>query len=54
MNQTLLDRVRAILVTSGLLNCFWGEAILTATYLINMSPSVPLNGRIPEAVWWGK
>lgn len=54
MNRTLLERVRAMLVTSGLPKLFWGEAILTACYLINGSPSVPLNGKLPEFVWCGK
>ena len=33
---------------------FWGEAINTAAYLINISPSVPLDFDIPQRVWTGK
>ena len=33
---------------------FWGEAAQTASYLINLSPSVPLDGDVPERVWSGK
>ena len=33
---------------------FWGEAINTAFYLINISPSVLLNFDIPQRVWIGK
>ena len=33
---------------------FWGEAMRTAVDLINLSPSVPLNGDVPEKVWRGK
>ncbi|XP_012849888.1 PREDICTED: retrovirus-related Pol polyprotein from transposon TNT 1-94 [Erythranthe guttata] len=54
MNRTLLERVRSMLTSSGLPKLFWGEAILTATYLINRSPSMPLNGDLPESVWCGK
>ena len=54
MNRTLLERVRAILATSGLSKKFWGEAVCTAAYLINRSPSVPLGGKCPEFVFTGK
>ncbi|CAH9095979.1 unnamed protein product [Cuscuta epithymum] len=51
MNRTLLDKVRSMLATSGLPKKFWGEAVNTATYLINRSPSVPLDGKCPEFVF---
>ncbi|CAH9077615.1 unnamed protein product [Cuscuta europaea] len=51
MNRTLLDKVRSMLATSGLPKKFWGEAVNTATYLINRSPSVPLDGKCLEAVF---
>ncbi|KAL0337465.1 UNVERIFIED_CONTAM: Retrovirus-related Pol polyprotein from transposon TNT 1-94 [Sesamum calycinum] len=53
MNRTLLEKVRCMLISSGLPKSFWGEALVTAAYLINRSPSVPLNGKIPESVWTG-
>lgn len=37
MNKTLLNKVRCMLVSSGLPFSFLGEAV-TAAYLINMSP----------------
>ncbi|KAL0341150.1 UNVERIFIED_CONTAM: Retrovirus-related Pol polyprotein from transposon TNT 1-94, partial [Sesamum radiatum] len=43
-----------LLISSGLAKSFWGEALLTAAYLINRSPSVPLLGKVPEHVWSGK
>ncbi|KAK4388794.1 hypothetical protein Sango_2216400 [Sesamum angolense] len=54
MNRTLLNKVRCLLISSGLSKTFWGEAPSTAVYLINRSPSVPLLGKIPECMWTGK
>ncbi|KAL0389476.1 UNVERIFIED_CONTAM: Retrovirus-related Pol polyprotein from transposon TNT 1-94 [Sesamum calycinum] len=54
MNRTLLNKVRCLLISSGLAKSFLGEALLTAAYLINRSPSVPLLGKVPEHVWSGK
>ncbi|KAL0298359.1 UNVERIFIED_CONTAM: Retrovirus-related Pol polyprotein from transposon TNT 1-94 [Sesamum radiatum] len=51
MNKTPLNKVRCLLISSGLPKIFWGEALLTAAYLINRSPSVPLSGKIPECIW---
>ena len=33
---------------------FWGEAVNIVVYLINRSPSVPLEFDIPQRVWIGK
>ncbi|CAL2270428.1 unnamed protein product [Prunus armeniaca] len=33
---------------------FWGEALMTAVDLINLSPSAPLNGDVPNKYWSGK
>ncbi|KAL2233631.1 UNVERIFIED_CONTAM: Retrovirus-related Pol polyprotein from transposon TNT 1-94 [Sesamum indicum] len=54
MNRTLLDKVRCLLISSGLPKSFWGEAVLTAAHLINMSPSVPLLGKTPDFMWNGR
>ncbi|KAL2250110.1 UNVERIFIED_CONTAM: Retrovirus-related Pol polyprotein from transposon TNT 1-94 [Sesamum indicum] len=54
MNRTLLEKVRCLLISSGLHKSFWGEAVLTAAYLINLSPSVPLLGKSPKTIWSGK
>lgn len=32
---------------------FWGEAVITAIYLKNRSPTAALSGGIPEQVWTG-
>lgn len=46
-HKHLLQITRAIMFDSGLPNFFWGEAILTATYVINRLPSVILNWKSP-------
>ena len=54
MNRTILERVRCLLSHSKLSRSFWGEAMRIAVDLINLSPSVPLNGDVPKKVWTGK
>ena len=54
MNRTLLERVRCLLAESKLPKTFWGEALLTAAHVINMTPTVVLDGDVPDAVWKGK
>ncbi|CAH9135249.1 unnamed protein product [Cuscuta epithymum] len=51
MNQTIMEKVRCMLSMAKLPKPFWGEAVLTACYLINRSPSVPLNFEVPEKKW---
>jgi len=43
-----------MLSNSGLEKNFWVEAVRTACYLINRSPTIALDGGIPEEVWTGK
>lgn len=38
---------RALLIQAGLLNRFWGDVILTSAYLINRTPTPPLDGKTP-------
>ena len=54
MNRTIAEKVRSMLSQAKLPKSFWGEVVLTAADLINLSPSRPLNGKIPEEVWSGK
>nr|GEW56554.1 hypothetical protein [Tanacetum cinerariifolium] len=39
-NRTLIDKVRCLLIHSGLPKTFWVEVTCTTAYLINMSPSI--------------
>ena len=54
MNCTIVEKIRCMLRMANLPKSFWDEAVVTACYLINRSPSVPLNFDIPERVWTGK
>ncbi|KAK9066710.1 hypothetical protein SSX86_014033 [Deinandra increscens subsp. villosa] len=53
MNRTLLNKVRCMLISSGMPKGFWGEAVSTAAYLVNRSPSSALNMKVPMEVWSG-
>jgi hypothetical protein len=33
---------------------FWGEAMMTAVYILNRSPTMALNGRTPYKAWHGR
>lgn len=52
-NRTLLDMVRSMLIHANLPATYWGDAILTAAYILNRVPSksVPLT---PYELWTGK
>ena len=54
MNRTLIERVRCMLNAAGLGKQFWGEALKTACYLINRSPSTALNFKTPQEYWTGQ
>ena len=54
MNRTLLNKVRCLLLESGLAKKFWGEALYTACYLINRSPNRKIDSKTPEELWKGK
>ena len=50
MNRTIVEKIRCMLRMANLPKSFWGEAVVTACYLINRSPSVPLDFDIPGRV----
>lgn len=51
MNRTILEKVRSMLNESGLPKAFWAEAVNTAVYLINRTPSAGIKNEIPEEFW---
>ncbi|KAI5641000.1 hypothetical protein M9H77_19142 [Catharanthus roseus] len=54
MNRTMMDKVRCLLVSLGIPKPFWGEAVSTAVYLINRSPSTAINFKTPLELWSGE
>jgi len=54
LNRTLLEKVRAMLHSSGLPKFLWGEAVKHAVYLKNRTPTVALDERTPFEVFFGK
>ena len=54
LNRTLQEKARSMMASSGIHGRFWGEAIVTACYLRNRSPSRVLTGnKTPEEEWSG-
>ena len=54
MNRTLVETFRTMLADSRLTHRFWAEALSTAAYLINRSPTKTLGNKTPFEVWYGK
>lgn len=53
-NRTVVEKARTMLLESKLSKEMWSEAILTATYLINRSPTAALKeNTTPAEKWYG-
>ena len=53
MNKTLMEKARSMLSGAGLEQKLWAEAIATACYLINRSPTSTLVDKTSMEVWSG-
>ena len=53
MNRTIISKARCMLSNARMNKHFWDDAATTACYLINRSPSIPLNKKNPIEVWSG-
>ena len=54
MNRTLIERIRAMLRTTGLPNSFWVEVAKIACYIVNRSPSTVIGLKIAMEMGTGK
>ncbi len=54
MNHTLIECVQSMLADSSLPLGFWAEALSTAAYVVNRSPTRVLNDKTPFEVWFGR
>eukprot|EP00253_Pinus_taeda_P034604 PITA_34604 len=52
--MTLMEKERSMLSRAELGQEFWVEAVETACYLVNRSPSSVLEDKTPQEVWTGK
>ncbi|GJT10255.1 retrovirus-related pol polyprotein from transposon TNT 1-94 [Tanacetum coccineum] len=53
MNGTLMDKVRCLLIQSGLPKTFWAGKRHYAAYLINRSPLTAIEKKTPMEMWSG-
>ena len=54
LNRTLVEMARSMLIDARLPKTFWAEAVSTAVYLKNQSPSKPLQDMTPYEAWFGR
>ena len=55
MNRTITEKARAMINAADLDKQFWGEAVLTATYLINLTPTKAVaSSKTPFELWHNK
>jgi len=50
MNQTLTERARSIILQADMSEGFWAEAVNHVSYLVNISPSITIDLKIPKEI----
>jgi hypothetical protein len=53
-NQTVMGMAWALLRQRGMSAGFWGEAVVTAVYILNRSPTKALSRMTPYEAWHGR
>ena len=53
-NQTVVEMARCLLKSMNVPPRFWREAVTTAVYILNRSPTKSLQGQTPYQAWYGK
>lgn len=51
LNRTLLERIKCMIITSGVSKIFWEEATKIACYLVNRCRSSAIDFKIPQEKW---
>lgn len=51
MNRTIVEKARCMLIDANMDKRFWAEAVSTAVYIINRSPTKCLTNKTPEEAW---
>ena len=54
LNRTLMEKVRPMLTQAGLPKIYWAEAVNTANYLKNRTPSQALLGKTSFEIWYDR
>jgi transposase InsO family protein len=53
-NQSVKGMTHSMMKAMSMPSWFWGEAVLTAVFILNRSPTQSVEGRTPYEVWHGK
>jgi hypothetical protein len=53
-NQSVMEMAHNMMKAMSMPSWFWGEAVLTAVFILNRSPTQSVEGRTPYEVWHGK
>jgi len=53
-NRMIVEKARCLLFEAKLPKKFWGEAVSTAVYFLNRSPTKALHKMTPEEAWLGR
>ena len=54
LNRTLVESARSMLLDANLSKSYWAEAVSTAVYLKNRSPTKAVQGETPYEAWYGE
>ena len=55
MNRTHIESARSMIAHAGLPNCYWAEAVATAAYVRNRTPSNAIKEHMtPYECWYGR
>jgi hypothetical protein len=52
-NQSIMGMARSMMKGMSVSGWLWGEAVTTATFILNRSPTQSVEGRTPHEIWHG-